>query len=75
MREIRTSGSMSGEGKRSVGRMAPSNRASLRLYHYSMSRGRIRLGRVPSPRSFTFMCVGRDNCLGDRIAAGLIESR
>jgi hypothetical protein len=32
MREICTSGSMSGEGKRSVGHTAPSNRASPRLY-------------------------------------------
>ena len=37
MRENRTSGSMSGEGKRSVGRMAPSNRASPRLYPYGTS--------------------------------------
>ena len=34
MREIRTSGSMSGERKRSDGHMAPSNRASPRLYPY-----------------------------------------
>src|SRR5215207_8085115 len=35
MREIRTSGSMSGERKRSDGRMAPSHRASPRLYPYN----------------------------------------
>ncbi len=34
MREIRTSGSMSGERKRSDGLSAPSNRASPRLYPY-----------------------------------------
>ena len=36
MREIRTSGSMSGERKRSDGRMAPSHRASPRLYPYEL---------------------------------------
>jgi hypothetical protein len=34
MRENRTSGSMSGERKRSDGHMAPSNRATPRLYPY-----------------------------------------
>ena len=38
MREIRTSGSMSGERKRSDGRMAPSHRASPRLYPYRRER-------------------------------------
>ncbi len=37
MREIRTSGSMSGERKRSDGLSAPSNRASPRLYPYGAS--------------------------------------
>ena len=36
MREIRTSGSMSGERKRSESRMALSHRASSRLYPYKL---------------------------------------
>jgi hypothetical protein len=49
MREIRTSGSMSGERKRSDGLTAPSNRAAPRLYPYTVYPARS--SRIASSRS------------------------
>jgi hypothetical protein len=66
MREICTSGSMSGEWKRSVGRKAPSHRASPRLYPYSSFRA-CTVGNGGLARIFAFTIC--EDCQADgRIA-------